>query len=93
MTVRELSVIVGGLADLMMRKFDDVDKRFDSLETRFTNLETRVDCLDNKVDGLIDYVNDGFVMLSNRMDKIERNMATKYELQALTLRVVALEGK
>jgi len=79
MTIDGLAVIVAKGFDAVDKRFDAVDKRFDAVDKRFDSLEER---LTNKINGL-----------DQRIDDLALNRATRDELRIIQLRVDRLEKK
>lgn len=71
------------LAIMIGRGFEEVDKRFDDLDSR---LSKKIDDVEEKLSRKIDG-------LSNRIDDLSLNRATREELKILEIRVEKVEKK
>ena len=78
-TQKKKNMTIDGLAVIVAKGFDAVDKRFDAVDKRFDSLEER---LTNKINGL-----------DQRIDDLALNRATRDELRIIQLRVDRLEKK
>lgn len=91
--VSGMSLNLEDLNDNFVRLEDKVDKKFtefrEYVDIRFDSLDERVDGVELTVGGLARKID----RIDQRFNLFEQNVATKYELQALSMRVDDLEEK
>ena|SRR3989344_5207778 len=74
------------LAVMVARGFDAVDKRFEQVDKRFDGVDRRFDILESKLSQKIDG-------LTNRIDDLALNRATREEVKILEHRIGRIEEK
>ena len=74
------------LAVMVARGFDAVDKRFEQVDKKFDGVDRRFDILESKLSQKIDG-------LTNRIDDLALNRATREEVKILEHRIGRIEEK
>lgn len=83
-------VSMDDLAIMIGRGFEDVNNRFKDVDKRFDDLDSRLSKRIEDVERNLSYKIDG---LSNRIDDLSLNRATREELKILSIRVEKVEKK
>jgi len=78
------------LAIMIGRGFEDVNNRFKDVDKRFDDLDSRLSKRIDDVERNLSYKIDG---LSNRIDDLSLNRATREELKILSIRMEKVEKK
>ncbi|OHA32282.1 MAG: hypothetical protein A2928_03815 [Candidatus Taylorbacteria bacterium RIFCSPLOWO2_01_FULL_45_15b] len=82
----DLAVMVARGFDAVDKRFEQVDKRFEQVDKKFDGVDRRFDILESKLSQKIDG-------LTNRIDDLALNRATREEVKILEHRIGRIEEK